>query len=93
MKELVFSLRDSQAECYGQLMFARTRMEIMRSLARAVNSGADSDVCNHPEHFTLFEVGSFDRQSGQLVAHEGPVFVIGAWELLSTAGVRLAAND
>jgi len=80
MKMLVFCLRDSAAECYLEPRYARTRAEIIRSLAEAVKS-ADSDLGRHSEHFSLFEIGSWDSDTGLVSSHLSPVLVINAWEL------------
>lgn len=89
MKMLVFCLRDSAAECYLEPRLARTRAEIMRSLAEAVRG--DSDIGRHAEHFSLFEVGSWDSDTGLVTSHNSPLLVINAWELKSAPKLEALA--
>jgi len=80
MKMLVFSVRDSAAEYYQEPVFARTRAEIIRSLQNALGD-PKAPFSQHAEHFALFEVGTFDTDTGMLVAHNAPVLVVGVWDL------------
>jgi len=80
LKLLIFALRDSCAEYYTNPIYARTRAEAIRSLGLAVNDG-QSDIGGHPEHFSLFELGSFDPENGRIEVHALPVGVISALDL------------
>lgn len=90
MKLLVFSLRDSAAECYLEPRMARTRAEIIRSLSDAVKGG-ESDIGRFAEHFSLFEIGSWDSDSGLVSSHLSPVLVINAWELRAPKALEVVS--
>jgi len=90
MRMLVFCLRDSAAECYLEPKLARTRAEIIRSLGEAVRN-ADSDLGRHSEHFSLFEVGAWDSETGLVYSHGAPQLVINAWELKAPRALEVTA--
>lgn len=85
MKLLIFSIRDSAAEYYQNPVFARTRAEIIRSLALAVSEDGNA-LGQHAEHFSLFELGSFDALSGVILLHQAPELVINVWDLKGVSG-------
>jgi hypothetical protein len=75
---LIFTVRDSAVEAYSKPVFAPTRAAGIRSMEHQVNSG---DFLN-PECFDLFEIGSYDEQTGIITAYDCPVFVIKCLDLV-----------
>ena len=65
----VFSVYDSKACFFGRPFFDQMEGSALRSFRDAVNDSSNpNNMWNkHPEDFSLFEVGSFDDQSGELV--------------------------
>jgi len=90
MKLLLFTLFDACAEYYHNPVYARTRAEAIRSLVLAV-SDPSTQYAQHAEHFTLFELGTFEPLTAKLELHQAPVHVINAWELKPQAYVPLKA--
>jgi len=76
MKLLVFSVYDAKAEAFMRPFFAPTRGLAIRSFRDGVNAGGEEPLAKHPEDYTLYEVGSFDEGSGELVSLE-PRFSLG----------------
>lgn len=67
MVRLIFSVRDSASELFGQPFYVPSRGVAMRSFADEVNRQAVDNALNqHPEDFILFELGSFDESTGVL---------------------------
>lgn len=81
MKLMMFSLFDAAAEAYMQPFFAQTRGQAIRSFGDLVNE-VGSHVNKHPDDYTLFVVGVFDQQSGEVV-HQTPVSLGNALEYVS----------
>lgn len=77
----VFSIYDSKAEVFAIPVFFRNAGEAIRAFQTAVGD-AESPYCQHPEDYSLHEIGSFDEDSGALVALErGPLHLTGALQL------------
>lgn len=71
----MFAAFDSKAGVFMTPFFqARTELAV-RSFAAAL-SRPDSEMRLFPEDFTLFELGSFDEESGKFEVHGAPVSVI-----------------
>lgn len=67
MQNKILTIYDCKAEAYGRPFVARSTGEGLRSFTDEVNSGReDSQLSNHPEDFTLFEVGTFDDAKGEI---------------------------
>lgn len=62
----VFAVRDSKAEAYMNPFFMRSRGEALRAFVSGVND-PQTQLCKFPADFTLFEIGEFDEESGDLV--------------------------
>ncbi len=66
---IMLTIRDSAAEVYARPFFARAPGEAIRSFSDLVNE-QDHPIGEHPDHYTLFQIGSFDEQTGSVEAHE-----------------------
>lgn len=66
MKILIFSIRDSKSEVFSQPFFSPTRGSAIRAFADAVNDPA-TDYAKHPDDYTLFYVGDFDVDKGEII--------------------------
>jgi len=81
MIRVVLSVKDSAAESYGQPFFVTAVGAGLRSFTDEVNrSAADNPMYQHPEHFSLWKLGTFDDSSG--VFYGGPEHVANAGDLL-----------
>lgn len=61
----VFTVYDSKAEAYLQPFFMRSMGEALRGFQEVCND-PQSNLCKYPGDFTLFEIGSYDEESGRL---------------------------
>lgn len=66
MELKVFTVFDSASEAYMQPIFALAEGVARRSFADAVNDPS-TPFGQHPEHYTLFHVGKFDDNTGELL--------------------------
>lgn len=65
----VVAVKDSAAETFGQPFFVSAVGAAVRSFQDEVNrSAADNPVYQHPEHFSLWRLGTFDDVSGEFVS-------------------------
>lgn len=65
MKQHVLAVYDSKAELFQQPIFFKAKGEAIRAFADEVNRDK-SPMKNHPEDYTLFNIGSYDVESGLL---------------------------
>lgn len=73
---VIMSIYDAKAEVYSTPMFLRSKGEGIRAFQSEVNSGDEkSSLCKYPEDFTLFMLGEFWPETGQIEA-QPPVSVV-----------------
>lgn len=65
----LYSIHDSKAVYYSAPFTARSHGEAIRMFSDTANS-PDSNIGRHPADFTLFYIGGFDVQLGQLHASD-----------------------
>lgn len=63
MKLLAFVIRDRAANVFDRPFFAIARGAAIRSFSDAVNGG-DPNFSKHPGDFDLFELGTYDDNTG-----------------------------
>lgn len=63
MQLRIYSIRDAKAEIYNAPFFQKTHGEAERSFKTVAND-PKSTVCQHPEDFDLWYLGTYDDQSG-----------------------------
>lgn len=69
MKHFVMSVRDRAADTFGRPFFVAKIGQATRSFSDEVNrAAADNPLFAHPEDFDLYEVGTFDDDTGDLEA-------------------------
>lgn len=71
MKHYLYSIYDHQAEYYDKPIMFMNRAAAIRGF---VDAGATGDTLfgNHPEHFELCEIGTFDQSTGIVDAFSAP---------------------
>lgn len=65
MKMILMAVRDAQVSCFMRPWVARSEGEAIRAFADLVNEPGH-DLNKHPEDYTLFQVGKFDDQTGEV---------------------------
>lgn len=65
MRLILLSFFDSAAECYTRPFFAGSRGEAVRLFSDLV-ADPDHAIGRHPEDYTLYVLGSFNQQTGEL---------------------------
>lgn len=87
MKTLAFSVYDRAAMAYSPPFYQQTR-----GLAERVFAGLctdpDTTVSKNPGDFELYEVGSFDTDTGRLEVLVPPVMLTSAVQTLSLRAVN-----
>lgn len=68
----IFTVYDSKAETYAQPYFASTTGQALRSFQDAIEQ-EDHIFNKHAPDFTLFEIGVYDDDTGQIMALEAKV--------------------
>lgn len=71
MKLKIISVYDSKAEAYGQPFYVKATGEAIRSFSDEANStDKNSAIGQHPEDYTLFELGTVDLFTGEFDTYE-----------------------
>lgn len=73
MKYVICSVRDSAADCFQRPFFVPTPAVAVRLFGDEVKSTDEHNPMNpHPEHFELFELGTFDDAIAKIDMLEAP---------------------
>lgn len=72
MKIIAFSIHDSKAAAFIQPFFCPTVAVGIRSYQQAAND-PDTMFARFPGDYTLFEIGTFDQETGTLEQLEHPI--------------------
>lgn len=64
MSMKVFGIYDSKAECFLPPFMMKTKGEAIRALSGHVND-PEHNFCKFAADFTLFDLGSWDEQTGR----------------------------
>lgn len=85
MKLKVFTIYDKAVEAYSPPFFARATGQALRDFIEEVNN-PQSRISKSPEHFALFDLGTFDDSNGQFDLFTSPRLVANAHEHKATGG-------
>ena len=66
MKLIVCSIYDTKAKAYLRPFFVNATGQAIRSFSDIAND-KEHDVGRHPEDYTLYRLGQFDDQNGELM--------------------------
>lgn len=80
MPKICFSIRDEKVQSYGMPFCCATQAEAVRMVGDALTT--DTIFARHPNDFTLYNVGSFDEISGQIVPVDSPIYVLKLSDLM-----------
>jgi len=76
----IFAIRDKKADSYMVPFFQHNAPLAMRSVAGAMMDDTTS-LAQYPDDFDLYELGTYDDQSGELVGR-APQFICSARSLV-----------
>lgn len=68
-KHKLFCAKDSKSETYGPIMTSKTTGLFLRQVSEVLNEG-QSIWAKHPQDFTLFEVGEYLPESGDVIMYD-----------------------
>jgi len=77
----VFCVFDSKALTYGMPFFTQNRGAAQRGISLQLRSDSKSMLAQYPEDFALYDMGTYDDDTGVFNTH-APVFVVGVSELI-----------
>lgn len=78
----LFSVYDSKAQIFHRPLHALTKGEALRTFIDECKR-PESQLCLHPEDYSLFELGWFDDASGKLAHLDAPFCLGTALELVA----------
>ncbi|QXP07926.1 MAG: nonstructural protein [Arizlama microvirus] len=92
MKLKLFTCYDSKLEAYMQPFFMTTRGQALRAFTDTVNDPS-SIFAKHPEDYTLFEIGEYDDQTGDISMNQAKVSLGIAIEFLKNNKPTLVSSQ
>lgn len=69
MEFKLFTIYDSKIETHNRPMILMHKGEALRIFEQEANR-EDSNICKYPGDYTLFEIGKYDDQSGNVTMHK-----------------------
>jgi hypothetical protein len=73
MKLNICSVKDRAADAFGRPMFVPSTGVAIRSFSDEINrANDDNQLYNHPDDFDLYDLGSFDDNTGLFELHQLP---------------------
>lgn len=60
----IYSVYDKKAMVFFNPMYVDNAVDATRSFERAIND-SNTYLCQYPDDFALYELGSFDEEKGQ----------------------------
>lgn len=69
---IIVAVRDRQITAFLRPFTAQSRGQAIRSFRDEVNRDG-SELNSHPEDYELYELGTFDEQTGNLKPHDSHV--------------------
>lgn len=76
MKMIVVSIKDRAADAFGRPFYVPSVGVAIRSFQDEVNRAAeDNQMYQHPDDFDLYDLGSFDDNTGSFTLHETPTLL------------------
>lgn len=82
MVKMIVSLKDTAARVFGQPFVVQATAQAVRSLRDEVNNkDATSDVARHPDDFELYELATFEEDTGVVTMIDPPRMVTRAKDL------------
>lgn len=89
---LVCSVRDSALDAFMRPIFVPTAGMAVRSFQDEVKN-PDSPMAKHPEDYALFELGTFDEESGKLVNLPSPRQLVRGSDVKESVDARRISKD
>lgn len=81
MKLKIFAVYDTKAEAYARPFFDQSRGSALRSFADIANDSTHP-IGKHPGDYTLFEIGEYNDQNGEIKNNDANVALGAAIEFL-----------
>lgn len=85
MKLIVVSIRDRALAAYGQPVFVHTVGQAIRSFQDEINN-TQSEISKHPDDYDLYQLGTYDNNTGQFLNWENAPTQIAIGKQLKTNG-------
>lgn len=79
----VYSIRDVKLGVYNTPFVQTHRAGAIRAFSDLVKD-QQSTISRHPEDFQLFEIGTFDQDTGRLNPHDDSLFLANATDFIGS---------
>lgn len=73
MELKIFAVKDIKAETFNTPMFLRSKGEAIRGFSDQVTNVKDSTISKYPEDFYLYELGTYNSDTGKMSVLDLPL--------------------
>lgn len=80
MQKPIYSVHDSKTQLYAAPFVSHNENAAVRSFDRAANDPS-LDICMYPADYSLFQLGTFDEDTGRIELLDAPKLVVQASSL------------
>jgi hypothetical protein len=91
MKKLIVTLKDDKLEVYNQPVFIRNKGEAARMMEEMVQD-PKSPLSKYPNDFALYEIGTWDEDTGTIQLHENHQYLFRPVDFLREESKAEVAN-
>lgn len=81
MNVKVFSIYDIKAACHAQPFFLPNEGQAIRAFGDLVQDNK-TQIAAHPGDYSLYLIGTFDNNSGELISEKKPKFLSAAADFI-----------
>ena len=90
MQFYIYSVRDRAIDTYGRPVFFAAVGAAVRAFQDEVNrANPDNTMHTHPEDYDLYEIGTFDDQTGIITPHQQPRQVAIGKQMTKSSGINM----
>lgn len=82
MQKLMFAVYDQKTKLFGNPFFSIRKEAAIRDFTYAAND-PQTDICRYSNDYSLFFLGSFNDETGELLNMTSPEHVVAAFTLKS----------
>lgn len=81
MERIIVAVKDRAVNAFGTMFHVRTAEEAIRSLLQEANN-KQSNINAHPEDYDLYNLGTFNDETGQITTNGAPTVIVRAQDLV-----------
>lgn len=73
--KIIITVLDTATQVFGQPQFMHTKGEATRSFSDIINAKESNALRDHPDDYEMYEIGTYDEQTGVITPHKKPKLI------------------